>query len=64
MAENGCRTAYLFVHMTESSQLPAFSEPPFLAYGAKVKATPAMNLEDLTAAMPAIDAAVQNYVKH
>ncbi|HEX3746722.1 MAG TPA: hypothetical protein VHW09_22445 [Bryobacteraceae bacterium] len=50
--------------MTESSQLPAFSEPPFLAYGAKVKATPAMNLEDLTAAMPAIDAAVQNYVKH
>jgi hypothetical protein len=61
VAENGVRTAYFFVNMTDSSELPAFCEAPFLAYHAKVDVTPAMNLDDLKAAMPAIEAAVKKY---
>ncbi len=61
VTENGVRTSYFFVNMTESSQLPAFCEAPFLAYNAKVEVTPAMNLDDLKAAMPAIEAAVKKY---
>ena len=63
VAEGGVRTAYFFVDMTESSQLPAFCEAPFLAYNAEVDVTPAMNLDDLKAAMPAIEAAVKKYAR-
>ena len=63
VAENGVRTTYMFLDMTESSQLPALAEPAFLAYHAKVEVTPAMNLEDLKAAMPAIEHAVKTYSK-
>ena len=59
VAENGVRTGYLFFHMTESSQLPAMAETPFLAFHAKIEVTPAMNLDDLHAAMPAIEQAVK-----
>jgi hypothetical protein len=61
VAENGVRGAYLFVNMTDSSQLPAFCEPVFLAHKAKVEMTPAMNIEDLKAAMPAVEQAVKKY---
>lgn len=61
VAENGCRTAYFFVNVTETSQLPAIAEPCFLAFNSKVEVTPAMVLDDLKAAMPAIEAAVKNY---
>ena len=61
--ETAKRAAYFFADMKESSQLPVFSEPAFLAYRAKVEITPAMNLEDLMAAMPAIEAAVKKYGK-
>jgi len=63
VAENGIRTAYFFVDMTESSQLPALGEPAFLAYNAKVELTPAMNLDDLKTAAPAIEAAAKKYLK-
>ena len=63
VAENGMRTAYFFVHMTDSSQLPGFAEPGFLAHNAKIEITPAMNLDDLKAAMPAIEKAVKTYGK-
>lgn len=63
VAENGVRTAYLFITMTDSSQLPAVAEPAFLAFHAKVEVTPAMNLDDLKAAMPAIEASVKKYRK-
>ena len=63
VAENGVRTAYFFVQMTDASQLPAFAEPAFLAFHAKVDVTPAMNLDDLKAAMPAIEASVKKYQK-
>ena len=61
VAENGCRTAYFFVNITETSQLPAIAEPSFLAFNAKVEVTPAMSLDDLKAAMPAIEQAVKNF---
>jgi hypothetical protein len=63
VAENGVRTTYFFLDMTESSQLPALVEPAFLAYHAKVEVTPAMNLDDLKTAMPAIEHAVKTYAK-
>ena len=61
VAENGVRTAYFFVNMTDSSQLPAFAEPAFHAYNARIEVTPAMNLDDLQTAMPSIEAAVKKY---
>jgi hypothetical protein len=61
VAENGTRTAYFFVNMTESSQLPAMCEPAFLTFDAEVEITPAMNLDDLKAAMPGMEAAVKNF---
>lgn len=61
VAESGVRTAYYFVQMTDASQLPAFAEPAFLAFHAKVDVTPAMNLDDLKAAMPVIEASLKKY---
>jgi len=63
IAENGNRTALLFINMDDSSQLPAFAEPWFLAFGAKIEATPAMNPDDLAKAGPAIEQAVNKYGK-
>lgn len=49
---NGQRTAYLFINMENSSQLPALAEPFFQAFGASIEVTPAMSLEDLKDADP------------
>ena len=51
-AENGARTAFLFVNM---------EKPFFLAFNAKVEFHPAMTLEDLKNAGPAIENAVKKY---
>src|SRR5271169_3328682 len=61
--ENGARTAFLFVNMENSSQIPAMAEPWFLAFNAKVQFHPAMNLEDLKNAGPAIENAVRKYAR-
>ena len=63
VVENGARTMYMFADLANTPQLSAVVEPPFLAYEAAVDVTPAMNLDDLKAAMPAIQAAVKNYVR-
>ena len=61
--ENGARTAFLFINMESSSQLPAIAEPWFLAFNAKVEVRPAMTLEDLKNAGPAIESAVKKYAR-
>ncbi len=61
LAEDGDRTAFLFVDMDDASQIPAVAEPWFLAFNASVSFTPVMVAEDLMKAGPAIDAAVAKY---
>jgi hypothetical protein len=59
--ENGVRTAFFFINMENSSQLPVMAEPFFLAFNAKVEVSPAMTLEDLKNAGPGIENAVKKY---
>jgi hypothetical protein len=59
--DDGERTAYLFVNMAEPPDLPRLAEPFFLAFNARVTARPAMTLEDLAKAGPAIDRAIKKY---
>ena len=61
--ENGARTAFLFVNIENSSQIPAIAEPWFLAFNAKVEFHPAMNLEDLKNAGPGMETAVRKYAR-
>ena len=44
---DGRRTGYMVFDMTDSSDLPEFSEPFFRQLDAQVQVTPAMNGEDL-----------------
>ncbi len=60
-ADNGKRTAFLFLNMDDPSDLPAIAEPWFLAFNAEIEAQPAMTPEDLQKAGPAIEAAVKNF---
>jgi hypothetical protein len=59
--ENGKRTAFIFLDLKDTSQIPAVAEPWFLAFNAQVEFHPAMNLEDLKKATPEIEKAVKNY---
>lgn len=59
--DNGMRTAFIVVNLADSSQIPVFAEPWFLAFNAKIEFHPAMNLDDLKKAMPGIENAVKNY---
>lgn len=60
-AQNGKRTAFLFLEMKDPSQMPALAEPWFLAFNASVEMTPVMLPEDLMKAGPAIEQAVKKY---
>lgn len=59
--DNGERTAYLFVDLAEPSDLPRVAEPFFHAFNARLTARPAMTLDDLAKAGPAIERAVKSY---
>jgi len=59
--DNGTRTGYIFFQMNDSSELPAVAEPWFLAFNASITVRPAMTVEDLGKAMPAIERAAKTY---
>jgi hypothetical protein len=59
--ENGARTAFIFLDLADSSQIPAIAEPWFLAFNAKVQLHPAMNLEDLKKGAPGMASAAKKY---
>lgn len=61
MADNGKRTAYLFLQIKEVSELAAIAEPWFLAFNASVEVTPAMTAQDLANAGPAIEKAMKKF---
>lgn len=59
--DNGKRTAFLFLDMQDTSQIPKVAEPWFLAFNASVEMHPAMNVEDLAKAAPHLQEAVRKY---
>lgn len=61
--ERGARTAYVFVNLKDSSEIPKYAEPWFLALNARVEFHPAMNLTDLQAAAPQIGSAAKRFSK-
>ena len=61
--DNGVRTGYIYFDMQDQSELPAVAEPWFLAFNATVQVKPAMKIEDLAKAGPAIKKAAKNYGK-
>jgi hypothetical protein len=61
LGDNGKRTGYIFLDLKSTSDVPAIAEPWFLAFNASVELTPAMTVQDLTAAGPGIESAVKKY---
>jgi hypothetical protein len=49
--------------MKDASEIPAISEPWFLAFNAKVSFRPVMNPQDLAKGAPAIGKAVKDFWK-
>jgi len=60
-ADNGQRTAFIFLEMQDASQIPAIAEPWFLAFNASIEMHPVMVPDDLMKAGPAIEQAVKKY---
>ena len=60
-ANEGKRGGFLVVNMKDTSEIPAFAEPWFLAFNAHVEFHPVMTVEDLARATPAIEQAVRKY---
>ena len=61
--ENGEHTGYIIFEMRDSSQLPAITEPWYLAFNARLTILPAMSLKDLTEGLPGIHQAVKAFGK-
>lgn len=61
--DTGQRSGSIVFDMKDTSQIPAISEPWFLAFNAKVSLRPIMNPQDLATAAPAITKASQQYGK-
>lgn len=58
---NGERGGFIVFDLKDTSQIPAISEPFFLAFNARVTFTPVMNAQDLAKAAPGIEKAVKEY---
>lgn len=61
IADFGMRTGLIVVDMKDSSEIPSFAEPWFLALGASIELTPVMTPEDLSKGSAAFLAAVKKY---
>src|SRR3954468_4810373 len=59
----GQRSASIVFDLQDSSQIPAVTEPWFLAFGAKVSLRPVMNAQDLAKAGQFIGDAVKQFGK-
>ena len=59
--EYGQRCGYIVFDLKETSQIPAITEPWFLAFNASITMTPTMNSQDLASAGPGIEQAVKKY---
>jgi hypothetical protein len=57
----GMRSGVIIVDMQDASQIPAVSDPFFLAFDASVEIYPIMSVEDLAKAGPAMAQAVEKY---
>lgn len=60
-ANDGKRGGFVIVNMKDTSEIPAYAEPWFLAFNAHVEFHPVMSAEDLARATPAIEQAVRKY---
>ena len=58
---NGNRTGLIFLNVNDPSQIPAFAEPWFLAFKARVEFHPVMVPKDLAKAKAAIKKAAKKY---
>jgi hypothetical protein len=61
LASNGRRTAFLFLDVKDSSQIPALAEPWFLALHASVEIVPVMTPDDLKRGESAIEQAAKKW---
>jgi hypothetical protein len=59
--DHGRRCGSIVFDMQDSSQIPGFAEPWFLAFKAELSFRPIMNPQDLAKAQPAIAQAVKQY---
>lgn len=59
--ENGQRTCLFILNVADPAQIPALTEPFFLAMNARVDVIPVMTAEDLMKAGPGIEKAVQRW---
>ena len=63
LADGGTRTGFLFMEISDASQIPSIAEPWFLALNASIETTPVMRPADLQKAGPSIEQAVRKYGK-
>src|SRR5437764_641881 len=60
-ADNGMRTAFIFLDLEDASQIPAIAEPWLLAFNASIECRPVMVPADLAKAADAIKEVVSKY---
>jgi hypothetical protein len=48
-SEDGLRTALIFFDMTDASDIPAATEPFYMAFDAQISFEPVMNADDMAA---------------